>query len=312
MRRFALIALLSIAACKSDVQSGIEAANQLFFEQKYARAEALYRRTLKRIDERDGGKAKPSPELLTVLDRLGRINALYLHNYEQAVSDYGRLVADYPDSEEGFEAQVTIADIYENRLGNTAQAATEYQRLVRKFPNHKDTAKYQLQLADLYFHMKNHEQAELASQELVQRWPTSPFVAKARFNIANVAYVMGRGQEAITAYEKLLKDFPNDPVTPLVQFEMASCYQELGEEGKALDLLFEALKTHPHPQVVQRKISRIRRRQNITAPKHNTIIAESPHGGAAASRPSAKRKADATAQKPAPAAPEKAEPEDAQ
>jgi TolA-binding protein len=309
--RVCLILCLAVAACKSDVQSGIEAANQLFFEQKYARAEALYRRTLKRIDERDGGKAKPSPELLAVLDRLGRINALYLHNYEQAVSDYGRLVADYPDSEEGFEAQVTVADIFENRLGNQAQAATELQRLVRKFPNHKDTPKYQLQLAELYFRMKNHEQAELASQELVSRWPNSPYVPKARFNVANVAYVMGRGQEALTAYEKLLKDFPDDPVAPLVQFEMASCYQELGEEGKALDILFEALKTHPHPQVVQRKISRIRRRQSITAPKNNNIIAEH---GAAASRPSGKRKADQTAvkapEKEAPAP--KEAPEDAQ
>ena len=297
--RLALLCLLTASACRSDVANGIDAANQQFFEQRYARAEGLYRRTLKRLDERDGGKAKPSPELLTVLDRLGRINALYLHNYEQAISDYGRLVSDYPESEEGFEAQVTIADIFENRMGNLPQAATEYQRLVRKFPNHKDTPKYQLQLAELYFRMKNHEQAELASQELVTRWPTSPFVPKARFNIANVAYVMGRVQDALQGYEKVLKDFPTDPVAPLVQFEMASCHQELGDAGRALDLLFEALKTHPHPQVVQRKITRIRRRQNITPPKHN-IIAESPHGsggaaGAAASRPSGKRKPEATA-----------------
>jgi TolA-binding protein len=295
MRVFVL-GLVMLAACRSDVKNGIEAANQQFFEQRYARAEGLFRRTLKRLDERDDGKAKPSPELLTVLDRLGRINALYLHNYEQAIQDYGRLVSDYPDTEEGFEAQVTVADIFENRLGNLPQAATELQRLVRKFPNHAETPKYQLALAELYFRMKNHEQAELAAQELVKRWPASPYVPKARFNIANVAYVMGRGEEALKIYEQLLTEFPNDPVAPLVQFEMASCYQELGNTNRALDLLFGALKTHPHPQVVQRKINRIRRRQNITQP-HNAIFVDR---GPQARVPALKRKA--TAEAPAEAA----------
>jgi len=298
--RLIVLMLVVATACSGDIGNGIETANQLYFEQKYARAEALYRRTLKRLDEKDGGRAKPSKELMIVLDRLGKINALYLHNYDQSVNDYARLVAEYPESEDAFNAQVTIADIYENRLGNLAQAAAEYQRLLKKFPNHPDAPKYAMQLSESFFRLKNYEQADLSAQDLVAKWPSAPEVPKARFNIAQIAYVSGKVPAALVEYEKLVAEYPNEKLTPLIQFEMASCYQELGQNDKALEALLLSLKTHPHPQVVQRKIARIQHRQTVGAPSKGILESQVSVGRGASSRPTRKAALVGEGEAPAP------------
>jgi tetratricopeptide (TPR) repeat protein len=182
------------------------------------------------------------------------------------VQDYSRLVSDFSEAKEAFSAQATIADIYHHRMMNLPQAAAEYQKLVTKFPDRADAARYQLVLADLYFELKNYEQASHEAQNLVDKWPKAPEVPRARFDIANAAYLQNQVPVALGAYEVLVKDFPTDSVVPLAEFEMANCYQEMGENNRALDLLYQALKTHPHPQVVQRKIARIRRRLQQSSP----------------------------------------------
>ena len=244
------------------MRQNLDQGDELLYEQKYARAESAYRKALKRLDEQSGGRENSKREALEALGRLLQLNNLYLHNYAQAVEDARRIVADFPERPEAFSAQAALADIEQHKLGNLAQAVNDYQKLISKFKDRPEIPRYQLELVRLYFAMRNYDQAVHEAQKLVTTWPQAEEVPQAHFEIGNVDYITGKFQDGVAAYQTILKQFPNDKLVPLARFEMASCYQELGNDSEALKLLYEALKDHPHPQVVQRKIARIQRRQS--------------------------------------------------
>ncbi len=52
-----------------------------------------------------------------------------------AISHYNRLLKDYPDSDQGDEAQFMIAFIYEEYLQDMEQARLAYQRVIDSYPN---------------------------------------------------------------------------------------------------------------------------------------------------------------------------------
>jgi len=257
-----LAGCLFLAGCKGEVRQNIEQGDELLYEQKYARAESAYRKALKRLDEQSGGRETAKREALEALGKLLQVNNIYLHNYPQAVEDAKRIVADFPERPESFFAQATIADMEQHKLGNLPQAVNDYQKLISKFKDRPEIPRYQLELVRLYFAMRNYDQAVHEAQKLIATWPQAAEVPQAHFEIGNVDYITGKFQDGVTAYQVILKEFPNDKLVPLARFEIASCYQELGNDSEALKLLYEALKDHPHPQVVQRKIARIQRRQS--------------------------------------------------
>src|SRR5688572_10968916 len=89
----AFVAAVVVAvACGTGIDSGVDTADDLLYQKQYVEAERLYRKLLKRIE--DGGSLSDDEDAqrLQLLDRLGKINALYLHDYAQAISDYGQLV----------------------------------------------------------------------------------------------------------------------------------------------------------------------------------------------------------------------------
>ena len=64
---------------------------------------------------------------LTFLDRLGKLNALYLHDYDQAIRYYKQLVMLYPRSSQAFAGLATIADILQHKLGKHEAAIEAYR-----------------------------------------------------------------------------------------------------------------------------------------------------------------------------------------
>ena len=104
-RALALVCLgvlaLLVSRCGTDIQSGIDTANDLIYNTQYVSAERLYEKLLKRIEE-SGPRLddEEEQERLLVLDRLGKLNALYLHDYDAAVKYYQALVKLYPRSDQ--------------------------------------------------------------------------------------------------------------------------------------------------------------------------------------------------------------------
>lgn len=54
---------------------------------------------------------------------------------QEAIGYYERVLAEYPDSEHGDEAQFMIAFIYEEHIRDLAAARRAYQRVIDNYPN---------------------------------------------------------------------------------------------------------------------------------------------------------------------------------
>ena len=309
-----LIVALAMGACRSDVQSGMQSANDLLYRQKYVDAERLYRKLLKRLDVPKELTEAEDSQRLQVLDRLGKINALYLRDYAQAIADYESLIRHYPKAEQSLSALATVADLYHYKIANLQQGIDAYQRLVTDFPTRPEARHAQLETVAAYFKLKNYDQARTEAAALLKRWADSPEAMQAEFEVADTYYVQKRYTEAIATYELLLQRKPEANLTALVLFELGNCYQELGDGERALTYFYACLPAHPNPALVQRKIARVRSRLHHTAPQDSIMNAI-----AANQRPRAARRlqaqhpdsnheiepapAHAAAPEPAPAAP---------
>lgn len=261
------------AGCGGDVQAGIDSANELMFRKQYVDAERLYRKLLRRIE--DGGPElddEADQQRLVVLDRLGKVHALYLHDYDAAIRHYQQLVRVYPKTDHALGALTMIADIYHHKLGNVQAAIDAYQRIAAEFPQRPETRGALLKIANAYFQLKNYEQARTEADRLVNAWPNTPEAAQARFQSANSYYLQGRYPEAIATYERLFETKPDPELEALVLFELGNCFQELEEPERALAYYYAALADHSDPMLVQRKIKRVRKRISNTKPAEAILL----------------------------------------
>ena len=307
LRRFIVVGLCLtlISGCGSDLQPALDQANDLLFQQNYVEAERLYRKLLKPLENQPLSDSQKEHHLL-ILGRLGRINSLYLRDYNQAITDYSILVQHYPKTEDAFAARATVADIYHHKLGKHQAALDEFQKLVSQFPNKARSQWAQLQIITIYLQLKNYEQARTEAEALLKLWPTSDEARQAQFLIANSYYIQGRHTEAIATYTQLLNQDADPEFKALIHFELANCYQSLGDEKHALDHYYACLAAHPNPLLVQRKIRKTRGRLTINAKKPRIHRAAPSHRYA--SRTPAPKKTRAPRPTPKKAAPKAEEP----
>ena len=146
--------VLSLAfACSTDIQPGLESANDLLYQHKYIEAERLYRKLLKQLESGGDLVRSQNDQRRLVLERLGRINSVYLRDYAKAIEDYRALVKDYAKSDEAFAARATVADIYHHKLGKPQSALDEFQKLVTQFPDKPRSCWAQLQVITIYLQL---------------------------------------------------------------------------------------------------------------------------------------------------------------
>ncbi|MBT6435956.1 MAG: tetratricopeptide repeat protein, partial [Deltaproteobacteria bacterium] len=209
---------------------------------------------------------------LMILERLGRINVLYLRDYKQAVNDYSMLLDHYPKTDEARAAHIHMADVYRYKLGEPEEGIDQLQLLISKFPGHTDARRAQLEVIRIYLELKNFDQARMESALLQKNWPESAESKQAQLLTANSYYIQNRFTEAIASYEMLLTNKPGVDLTALVHFELASCYQELGEYEKALNYYYSCLPQHSNPKLVQEKIERVRKRLRASQGRSSIYI----------------------------------------
>ena len=269
MRSLLLIpALLAVlASCGASIEDGMDTANDLLYQKQYVESERLYRKLLRRLEDRGSHLSEDEEaDRLSVLDRLGKLNALYLHDYDAAIRFYRQLVKYYPKTDQALAAMSTIADLQQYKLGNIPLAIDYYQEIVREFPDAPEAQHARLKIANAYFQLKNYDQARHEAEALIARAPSTPEAAQAQFEIANSLYLQQRYAEAVASYEHLLAAQPERELTALVLFELGNCFQETGELARALAYYYACLLDHPDPLLVQRKIQRVRKRIDKTKP----------------------------------------------
>ncbi|MBC7792179.1 MAG: tetratricopeptide repeat protein [Clostridia bacterium] len=127
---------IMLSACGASIEAGMDTANDLLYQKQYVASERLYRKLLRRLEDRGSRLSDDEEsERLSVLDRLGKLNALYLHDYDAAIRFYRQLVKYYPKTDQALAALATVADLYQYKLGNVPAAIELYQELSREFPD---------------------------------------------------------------------------------------------------------------------------------------------------------------------------------
>lgn len=268
--------LLLLAGCQASVTASLETASDLMYEQRYADAERLYRKVLKRLSDTEELDADERAQRLRALDRLGQLNAFYLANFRQAAADYDLIIRFYPQSDAAVAAYTALADLHAYKLGEPEGAIDALQAMVTAFPERPEARRARLRLAATYSQQRNFEQARAEAQQLVAKWPGTSEAHQAEFLVAQAFHMQGRFREAIAAYVALLREPLGAEFSSLVNFEIGNAHQELGESRQALEYFYECLAAHPNPQVVQHKIARVRRRLEISRPTEMFGVLEAP------------------------------------
>ena len=257
-----LLICLSTIHCQSEIDSGLTKVNSLLYQQDYVEAEMLLNKLRTQI-ERTGPELSDiqNTRRLKVLDRLGKVYALYLRNYKKAIEHYNVIVQDYPQTNEAFAARNVLADLYHHKLDNIDNAISQYRKLLEIFPKKHEAPEIQMQLVRLYIESKDFEQARSDVQTFLAQWPKNKYALHAEFQIGMTYYLESRYSEAITSFEALLKKSQHDPdLSALISFELGNSYESLDEPEKALEQFYACLAKHPNPLLVQRRIRRARKR----------------------------------------------------
>jgi len=235
------------------------------YQRKYAQADQLYRKLLVRLETNSPPNEIQLEQRKFILNRLGRVNTLYLRNDEQAIKDYSQLIGEFPTTNEALAAQLTIADLYLSRLEKVDEALDIYQNVVRAHPNHPETRDAQLHIAQIYFKRQNFPQVHTEIDALLRRWPRSEEAIQAEMILASSFILEDRFSEAIAIYERLLLNAEEgDSFKAIILFEIANCFQELENYDLALKNLYEALSNHSNPLLVQEAIRRVRNRKKLS------------------------------------------------
>ena len=225
LKALLVVFVMTSVGCTTDPLSGLENANDLLYNKNYLEAEQMFRKYLKRLQNKSSLKDHEDAQQLMILERLGRINVLYLRDYKQAVSDYTLLLEHYPKTDEARSAHIHMADVYRYKLGEPEKGIDQLQLLISKFPSHTDARRAQLEVVRIYLELKNFDQARVESALLEKNWPLSSESKQAQLLTANSYFIQNRFTEAIASYDALLEDKPGVELTALVHFELASCYQ---------------------------------------------------------------------------------------
>jgi len=160
-------------------------------------------------------------------------NYMEMHQYQEAIQHFSRVLELDPDFERRDEIQVKLANCY-RQISNYAMALETYEiilKLKQLTAKSKDLVWIYLKLAECHFRMESYEKSLLAAFETLNQNPRNNQEKAEAFSFkANSYYELGRHQDAVRDGEKALKlaqRFPNDD---LFYVRMALAYHELGDK----------------------------------------------------------------------------------
>ena len=177
--------------------------------------------------------AKSSSEverLAEIYYRIGFINHLYIHDYDEALDAYRKVVgldnkAKSSSDLETYTAlsQMSIAEIY-RRIGQYDDAIKMYGEVRADYAG-KDYA----EVAARHVEGIQDALAEIRlQQQVIDKYPNTEFAAEAQFVIAGLylsAQNLNNPQRAIQEYAKLVHDYSNSRRVAEAQLEIGNAYR---------------------------------------------------------------------------------------
>lgn len=193
------------------------------------------------------------------LYKKGIIQSLYLLDYDNALDSFKKLIMLYPESKEAPLAKRQIADINMNNLKNFEKAILAYQQLTdEEILDDPDTI--QLNIAIAYLKSGDFEQGRIELHNLMNRFPSSTLIAKAYFEIAN-SYLLEREKElAIDNYRKIVKFYPTSKYYVDSKYGIAVALEEQGNITEAITMYKELEGEYTNPPAIKVRIASLEKR----------------------------------------------------
>ncbi len=192
------------------------------------------------------------------LYKVGEVRALYQQQYAEAILAFLAVEEQYPNSEEGRQAQRQVAEIYKQKLRDYPRAVAAYQRLLERSGGEADRIQYEI--ADGYFRMNEFKQALQEYETLRKTYPDSSLLAEVRYRMGITLSLEGKGGEAEAAFREVLQTWPQSPFALESRFSLATVLEERDELVAAMRVLEELKGSYPNTELLERRIAQLQER----------------------------------------------------
>lgn len=250
----AVIAAVGIftAGHRHRLQGSFREAGRLWDEGDYGKANVLYQRL---VDDYPDNELSHQAQF-----QIGTSYYLFLQKDREAIGTFRDLIRRAPASPYSVKAQRLLGEIYEKRLGDYQQAIVEYQRLIQMARGGMEADEGQLAVARGYFRLGDIDQARVEYEVHLERFPESPNSDRALAGIANCYYVRRAYGSAIRYYRRVMAQTADSNMRSEAGFGIAISLEEAGELRQALEAFEKIVSRHPNPELVERRIGRLRRK----------------------------------------------------
>ncbi len=248
----AVIGLGLVTGCKSKSNEELDQAGAYLSKGDYGRALKIYQSITAKFP---AGEVSAKAMFL-----IGEINYLYLKKPQEAIEAYEEFVHTYPNDPNAQPARLNLARIYEEDLDKPQSAITCYQRVIDfADDNDQEKAPYsRWRIARNYDALGQTEQAMVEAQILLEKYPRNKYAEEAKLLLADIEYMKGDYEKAAMAYGNILTKLPDSTAAGEARLGRAACYEEQGKLEEALADYTFLLPTHPEPEVIKRRIARLK------------------------------------------------------
>ena len=260
----AVVSLGLVTGCKSKSNEELDQASAFLSKGDYSRALKLYQSITAKF---------PAGEISAkAMFLIGEINYLYLKKPQEAIEAYEEFAHTYPNDPNAQHARLNLARIYEEDLDKPQSAIICYQRVIDfAEDNDQEKAPYsRWRIARNYDALGQTEQAVTEAQILIEKYPQNKYAGEAKLLLADIEYMKGDYEKAAKAYGDILAKLPEGDVAGEARLGRAACYEEQGKLDEAIADYALLLPTHREPEVIKRRIARLKAKQHEKKGKWQT------------------------------------------
>jgi len=222
------LALLALAAaCSSGEQRLLDRAEERRRAGSYD--EAIRLNTLLYERDPDGKRAAQA------LFNIGNIHYLNLRRIPPAIEAYDRLAREFPGTRLQQEAQLSLARIYENEIGDFSQAVAQYNRLLEE-PDLQNRREIEVMRANAYFMRQDYHNALRELRRLEEAGIDGHLGHKVFLKIGSIYQIEKKYETAITYFLRVA-DAPCQECRRQAILSLAACHEAVFDFAKAREAL---------------------------------------------------------------------------
>ncbi len=164
--------------------------------------------------------------------------------YDDAVTEYERVLRDYPDHPLAARAAYQAGICY-MRLDRAGDAVDRWETVVAADPTSDVALEAARRAAEVYFRADDYASATRVYDVLLANFPSHPIAARAYLGKAQCAYNQGEDETALSGFSDFLTRFPGSALTPEAEKGIEMALYRLGHEADGVERLQELVEQYP-------------------------------------------------------------------